>query len=156
MVRSLSTYILRAPELLRGCDRSLDTPRNPDIETTRRINVDYTMATANTFKSFGSEPTPFRFVYVSGLMVEKDQEKNLWFGSAPRKIRVCVSPSPLAHPHESLLTDGIGRDRTPPRSPSGEFEQDLRDIRHETRVYIQHGEYGACAAEKSGEGVEGG
>jgi len=53
------------------------------METARKVNVDYTLAAAN---AFATSLTPqlgdgkrFRFVCLSGMLVERDQQKKLWF-----------------------------------------------------------------------------
>lgn len=56
-------------------------PRFPEIETYRKVQVDYTLAAANAFKKH-LEPGPlankkFRIVFCSGKHAEWNQEKSL-------------------------------------------------------------------------------
>jgi hypothetical protein len=63
-------------------------------ELNRKINFDYTMATARMFANLlqtSLESTtcnkPFRFVYLSGALPEKNQEKQLWLLAENRRMR---------------------------------------------------------------------
>ncbi|KAL8769249.1 MAG: hypothetical protein Q9209_004750 [Squamulea sp. 1 TL-2023] len=61
-------------------------------EANRRINFDSTIAAARAFvdaKIMG-EGRKLRFVYLSGIFTEKNQEKRLWFLDEARKIRGAV------------------------------------------------------------------
>jgi hypothetical protein len=53
------------------------------------------MATVNAFTTFLAPQLRngrrFRFVYLSGLPVERDQTKTLWFGRDLRRFKVCRS-----------------------------------------------------------------
>ncbi|MCJ1307240.1 hypothetical protein MMC25_000886 [Agyrium rufum] len=58
----------------------------------RTINLEYTLAAANAFanslaKQRSSTADKFRFVYVSGMLAVKDQEKPLWFAEEGRRMR---------------------------------------------------------------------
>lgn len=55
-------------------------------ELNRKINFEYALSTAKTFASF-NHTQPFRFVYLSGALPEKDPEKRLWFLAENRKMR---------------------------------------------------------------------
>lgn len=73
-----------------------------DEELNRRVSIDYTVAAAKAFQeAFGfsevnsdanmispARNKPFRFVYVSGFLAERDQSKSLWFAQDLRRIRV--------------------------------------------------------------------
>ena len=63
-----------------------------NLEAGRKANFDTTLAGAQTFAtSLPLQPDskkPFRFVYVSGMLAERDQEKTLWFGQEGRRMRV--------------------------------------------------------------------
>ncbi|MCJ1413786.1 hypothetical protein MMC32_000111 [Xylographa parallela] len=60
-------------------------------EAGRKANFDTTLAGAKTFATSLPPPPdskkPFRFVYVSGMLAERDQEKSLWFGQEGRRMR---------------------------------------------------------------------
>ncbi|KAI9728645.1 MAG: hypothetical protein M1828_002751 [Chrysothrix sp. TS-e1954] len=55
----------------------------------RTSDVDYTLTAARKFLSEiqRTEGTPFRFVYLSGMLVERNQNAKLWFLSEVRKMR---------------------------------------------------------------------
>ena len=61
----------------------------------RRINVDFPVTAAKAFAATlaaqRASTKPFRFVYVSGIVAEKDQARTLWVLSEPRKLRVRAS-----------------------------------------------------------------
>lgn len=63
-----------------------------NMETGRTIIVDSTIAAAKAFvdAKVAGEGTKFRFVHLSGMFVEKDQKKRLWFMNEGRKIRVSI------------------------------------------------------------------
>ena len=60
-----------------------------DAEMNREINYDYPLigfhSLANALQASGQKT---RFVYMSGVLAEKDQERSLWFLSEGRKLRV--------------------------------------------------------------------
>ena len=66
-----------------------------NMETQKLVNSDYTMAAVNAFATHLAPATrertgkKFRFIYTSGAMVERDQNKGLWFYGEARKLRVC-------------------------------------------------------------------
>jgi hypothetical protein len=50
----------------------------------------------------------FRFIYVSGLLVERDQTKTLWFGRDMRRFKVCRSlQHGAANAYRSFLTESV-------------------------------------------------
>ena len=64
----------------------------------REVHVDFTFAAtkamiANLVPELLKEAKRFRFVYVSGILCEKDQDRNLWFLSEARKMRGGVETS---------------------------------------------------------------
>jgi hypothetical protein len=67
----------------------------PDVQTARKVSVEYTLAAANAFaekllpKLVEKE---FKFVFCSGAMAERDMEKTLYFMKETRKIKVCFVP----------------------------------------------------------------
>ena len=69
-----------------------------DWETLRRVSLDYTRAAAEAFSDLykeeakeSSEAKRFRFVYFSGALAERDQERPLWLSEGYRKVRVGTS-----------------------------------------------------------------
>ncbi|KAL2871643.1 putative nucleoside-diphosphate-sugar epimerase [Aspergillus lucknowensis] len=66
-----------------------------DEQHTRRVCVDYTAAAAAAFQRAhttegsptGPSVVPFRFVYVSGALAERDQSRSLWFAGGMRRLR---------------------------------------------------------------------
>ncbi|KAJ9642086.1 hypothetical protein H2204_002455 [Knufia peltigerae] len=67
----------------------------PDLETARKVGVDYTLAAANAFvkgvcPGFQSQSQKFQFVFCSGDGAEWDQDKSLWMFSDTRKIKGSV------------------------------------------------------------------
>jgi len=69
------------------------TPGKLDMKTSRHVSVDYTMHALAEFKRKLQPQLPvgtsFKFAYISGVMVERDQTKKLWFAEEVRHIRVC-------------------------------------------------------------------
>jgi hypothetical protein len=51
------------------------------------------MAAVNAFTTFLAsqlrDGKRFRFIYVSGMLVERDKTKTLWFGRDMRRFKVC-------------------------------------------------------------------
>ncbi|KAI4099053.1 MAG: hypothetical protein L6R37_006158 [Teloschistes peruensis] len=86
-----SDDILEACAGAEACIWGLGVARSLSPEDNRRINLDYTLAAAETFaRVLGSkmEGRKFRFVYLSGMMTERDQtKKSLWFMAEARLIR---------------------------------------------------------------------
>jgi len=76
-------------------NRTLGT--TPSKATGENLDLAYALAAATAFtKSLiphlpPSSPT-FRFVYCSGIFVERDQQKNLWFLQEARRNRVIFLP----------------------------------------------------------------
>ncbi|KAL2812001.1 hypothetical protein BJX63DRAFT_397865 [Aspergillus granulosus] len=58
---------------------------------TRRVCIEYTAAAAPVFQraltESGSDGRPFRFVYISGAGVERDQNRSLWYMGNFRRLR---------------------------------------------------------------------
>lgn len=67
-------------------------PQFPDIETYRKVQVDYTLAGANAFAESLASKLPedkrFRFVFCSGKYAECDQDKPLAFLADTRHMKV--------------------------------------------------------------------
>jgi len=56
----------------------------------RELEVDYPLAFATAFSKTLSSPTrstPFRYLHLSGMAVERDQSASLWFKSEMRKMK---------------------------------------------------------------------
>lgn len=88
-----SQDILEACAGAEACIWSLGVARSLSPEENRKINLDYTLAAAETFaRVLGpkvEKGKKFKFVYLSGMMTERDQtKKNLWFMAEARLIRV--------------------------------------------------------------------
>ena len=60
----------------------------------RRSEIEYTMAAATAFTRELAPMLPqgkkFRFVYLSGMIAERDQGKRLWYAQDGRRIKVCT------------------------------------------------------------------
>jgi len=56
------------------------------METARIVSVDYTLYAAKEILKGAHQP--LRFIYLSGMLTEKDQSKPLWFMQTARRIRV--------------------------------------------------------------------
>ncbi|KAI8630762.1 hypothetical protein F5Y19DRAFT_33361 [Xylariaceae sp. FL1651] len=66
-------------------------PQFPDVETARKVSVDYTLAAAKAFTTELAPQLPegrkFRFVFCSGKFAEWDDKKHLAFMSDTRHIK---------------------------------------------------------------------
>jgi hypothetical protein len=85
-------------------DRTLAvTPRKSramDPKEVETICFDYTVNGLRTMAALANKP--FRFVYTSGLLVERDQSKSLWFLANYRLMRVSRSPKALLYYPSSI------------------------------------------------------
>jgi hypothetical protein len=77
-------------------NRALGSPahKNPNLEDCRKIEIGYTLAAAEAFtKSLApplkAEGKTFRFVYLSGMLANRDRKKTPWFMPNARNIKVC-------------------------------------------------------------------
>ncbi|TKA76336.1 hypothetical protein B0A49_02693 [Cryomyces minteri] len=70
-----------------ACVWSLGSARFSDHATFRRMTVDYATAAAKAFSTLPSASTPFRFVFLSGVLAERNQDKSLWFLGDGRRIK---------------------------------------------------------------------
>lgn len=64
--------------------------KNPDLEASRKIEIDYTLTAAKAFSrssALKGDGSTFRFVYLSGLGANRDISKNLWFLKNVRNIK---------------------------------------------------------------------
>ena len=57
------------------------------FEMMMKVDQAWPIAALRTFRSISSA-SMFRYVYTSGFLVERDQEKKLWVADKLRKIRV--------------------------------------------------------------------
>lgn len=65
--------------------------KRADAATARKVGHDYTLAAAQAFSQLGAgNATPFRFVFASGVLAVRDQEKSVWILGETRKIKVRV------------------------------------------------------------------
>lgn len=69
-----------------ACIWSLGIAMPKTMEEGQRINQDFPLAAAKAFAA-NRGGAAFRFVYVSGMLVEKDQNKKLWIVGDSRKMR---------------------------------------------------------------------
>jgi hypothetical protein len=62
--------------------------KNADIATCRKVSVEYTRAAISAFGQLGAQNgKPFRFVFMSGYLAVRDQEKSLWFLEEARRLK---------------------------------------------------------------------
>lgn len=75
-------------------DRTLGKAVMTDMNLAREIHVDYPLAAAKAFDTaFGAKMPAgkkFRFIFCSGVLAERDQNKSLWMAGEYRRIRVCL------------------------------------------------------------------
>ncbi|KAK4553143.1 hypothetical protein LTR86_009870 [Recurvomyces mirabilis] len=89
----MPTFLEYSPEIiaqLRGAEACIWCMGTPT--SGREVHVDFTFAAADTFienlvPDLRKECKRFRFVYVSGVLCEKDQSRSLWFLAQARKMR---------------------------------------------------------------------
>ncbi|KAL9595348.1 MAG: hypothetical protein Q9219_006502 [cf. Caloplaca sp. 3 TL-2023] len=86
-----SEPVLEACTGAEACIWSLGVARSLSPGQNRKINLDYTVTAARTFTELMApklgDGKKFRFVYLSGMMTERDPEKTLWFMKEARLIR---------------------------------------------------------------------
>ena len=79
---------------------------------TDEVELEYPLAFAAAMNSILTEnKTPFRYMHVSGVMAEKDQEKPLWFLQEGRRTKVHDSDTQLIAWKMANLGAGHGRDQ---------------------------------------------
>jgi len=79
-----------------GCIRANSGTRSLRAAT-REVEIDYPVAFADAIRPMlARNQQPFRYMHVSGVMAEKDQEKPLWFLQDGRRAKVRTSPLPIA------------------------------------------------------------
>uniref|UniRef100_A0A8H7K2B9 NAD(P)-binding domain-containing protein n=1 Tax=Bionectria ochroleuca TaxID=29856 RepID=A0A8H7K2B9_BIOOC len=91
-----STYPEDLLTQLAGCEACIwaiggRAAQFPDLDTFRKVSVDYTLAAARAFKQHLSPALPdsqrFRFVFCSGMLAEWDQQKTLVFMADTRLVK---------------------------------------------------------------------
>ncbi|CAI7649039.1 unnamed protein product [Penicillium pancosmium] len=104
LMEDFSSYPQTALEAIRGADAciwALDV--NPkkmfDDGMAQRISIEYTMTAARLFNE--SCQKPFRFVYCSGFLAERDQTKRLWFFQNYRRTKGQVETDLLTFDDEN-------------------------------------------------------
>ncbi|KAK0108611.1 hypothetical protein ONS95_003407 [Cadophora gregata] len=68
------------------CGRAIGA-KSTNIEVTRKVTVEYTLAAVKAFSAL-PRPVgrPFRFVFLSGFVVVRDQNASVWFFPEARKV----------------------------------------------------------------------
>ncbi|VUC21568.1 unnamed protein product [Clonostachys rosea] len=91
-----STYSEDLLKQLAGCEACIwaiggRAAQFPDVDTFRKVSVDYTLAAARAFKQHLAPALPdnqrFRFVFCSGKFAEWDQQKSLSFMADTRLVK---------------------------------------------------------------------
>ena len=70
-------------------------------EEVKKICHDYTMIGLKAMAEVANPDRPFRFIYTSGAMTERDQSKTLWLMSEHRKMRGEVETAVLDYASKS-------------------------------------------------------
>lgn len=58
--------------------------------TSKEVELEWPLSFAQTIQEIRQPGTPCRYVHVSGVMAEKDQEKPLWFLQEGRRTKVSL------------------------------------------------------------------
>ena len=66
--------------------------RDMSQEEVSRICLDYTLVGLKAMAEVANTSRPFRVVYTSGVLSERDQDRVLWFQGRYRKMRVSLGP----------------------------------------------------------------
>ncbi|KAI0019478.1 hypothetical protein F4780DRAFT_447686 [Xylariomycetidae sp. FL0641] len=88
--------LLQQLEGAEGCIWAIGgrAPQFPDVETARKVSVDYTLAAAQAFRAHLAPRLPagrkFRFLFCSGKFAEWDDKKRLSFMNDTRRIKGAV------------------------------------------------------------------
>lgn len=100
--------------------RALGKPYIPDNDEARRVSLDYTLAAARAFTeqqqhaaAGDGRDSKFRFIYMSGKAVQRDQTKSLWFLSEYRKMRVRGGRTPPPPTPPTLVQRDEGKEVSP-------------------------------------------
>ncbi|KAJ9632070.1 hypothetical protein H2203_000471 [Taxawa tesnikishii (nom. ined.)] len=81
-----SEEVMRELQSAEACIWSLGRPAS--AATARVVDLGYTTHAAKIFASHAAATnSPFRFVYASGALAERDQDKGLWFMGEARRVR---------------------------------------------------------------------
>ncbi|KAA8649581.1 uncharacterized protein ATNIH1004_002252 [Aspergillus tanneri] len=86
-----------------ACIWSLGKARMPDNDAVRKVSIDYTMAAIKVISQLqnNKDDSIFRFIYLSGGLVERDPLKPLWFNQDYRRIRGEAENALLKHAEKS-------------------------------------------------------
>ena len=85
----------------------------PDLQTAKRVQIDYTLAGAEAFANKVlpiSNNNHFRFVFCSGEFASRDQEESLWFMKDTRRIKVNtkdLKSKKQAHLQQGQIENGL-------------------------------------------------
>ncbi|KAK0108612.1 hypothetical protein ONS95_003407 [Cadophora gregata] len=146
---SYTPDVLKKLEGAEGCIWAIGA-KSTNIEVTRKVTVEYTLAAVKAFSAL-PRPVgrPFRFVFLSGFVVVRDQNASVWFFPEARKVAVCsppffsllltylcalvilhifiICPSPKLERVPSLTTelDLTSLTSSPPSHPQGQAELNL-------------------------------
>ncbi|KAH7364803.1 hypothetical protein BKA65DRAFT_447960 [Rhexocercosporidium sp. MPI-PUGE-AT-0058] len=83
---SYTPEILKQLEGAEGCIWSIGA-KSTSPQTTRLVTVDYTVAAMKALSTLPRRrERPFRFVFVSGFVVVRDQKASVWFFEEGRKV----------------------------------------------------------------------
>ncbi|PVH79088.1 putative nucleoside-diphosphate-sugar epimerase [Cadophora sp. DSE1049] len=83
---SYTPDVLKKLEGVEGCIWAIGA-KSTSIEVTRKVSVEYTLAAAKAFSALPRpQGRPFRFVFVSGFVVVRDQKASVWFFPEARKV----------------------------------------------------------------------
>lgn len=113
-VRIIDNF-LSYPELLlqdldgaQACIWTLGKAVMTDMNLAREIHVDYPLAAAKAFDTaFGARMPAgkkFRFIFCSGVLAERDQNKSLWMAGEYRRIRGMAENELVAYAKEHSRT----------------------------------------------------
>ncbi|KAJ5755107.1 hypothetical protein N7533_004650 [Penicillium manginii] len=98
LMEDFSSYPETAREAIRGT-LGVKPSQVSDNDMARRISIEYTTAAAWLFNDICQKP--FRFVYCSGYLAERDQTKQLWYLQDYRRIRGQVETELLTFDNEN-------------------------------------------------------
>ncbi|KAL5358594.1 hypothetical protein BJX96DRAFT_146836 [Aspergillus floccosus] len=100
--------LLKDLEGAQACIWTLGKALMNDMNLAREIHVDYTLAAAKAFDQALGAKIPagkkFRFIFCSGALAERDQNKSLWMAGEYRRIRGMVENELVAYAKEHSST----------------------------------------------------
>lgn len=74
-----------------ACIWTLGSKDMKNLDASRRVNLDYTIAAAKAFVNGVDSNTRFSFVYMSGVLAVREQDSSPYFLAEARKQRVSSS-----------------------------------------------------------------